>query len=284
MTRKMEIQVRRDTAANWTGTNPTLAAGEPGFETNTGKFKVGDGSTAWNSLGYIGGPGTGVTSLDSISGAVTLHAGTNIAITDNSPGAGQINIATTGVAGTIGSTSLVYRYTVTGSAKASIDTGVDTPNAGSNDWTNCDLLEVFVYGRTDEAVVASDGIIIFNNDASAIYDYQWSRLHGTTLTGVSNLAQTGIDFFVAANSIANTGTFGVFNMSIPNPTGTVANKVFTGQSVFSDPGDSTASNLIPMSGQYRSTSALTRLKLTVLTAGKNWKVGTQLLIYKRLAS
>jgi len=47
-----KIQHRRDTAANWTSTNPTLASGEVGFETDTLKFKVGNGSTAWNSLKY----------------------------------------------------------------------------------------------------------------------------------------------------------------------------------------------------------------------------------------
>ena len=46
------IQLRRDTAANWTSTNPILAQGEVGFETNTRKLKVGDGTTAWNSLSY----------------------------------------------------------------------------------------------------------------------------------------------------------------------------------------------------------------------------------------
>lgn len=46
------MQQRRDTAANWTSTNPTLAAGEMGIETNTSKFKVGNGSTAWTSLPY----------------------------------------------------------------------------------------------------------------------------------------------------------------------------------------------------------------------------------------
>ena len=46
------IQNRRDTAANWTSTNPTLGSGEIGVETNTGKFKIGDGSTAWTSLLY----------------------------------------------------------------------------------------------------------------------------------------------------------------------------------------------------------------------------------------
>lgn len=51
------IQQRRGTAAAWTSANPTLAAGEPGFETDTGKFKIGDGATAWNSLAYLGGGG-----------------------------------------------------------------------------------------------------------------------------------------------------------------------------------------------------------------------------------
>lgn len=46
------IQIRRDTAANWTSVNPVLAQGEVGLETDTGKMKVGDGGTAWNSLAY----------------------------------------------------------------------------------------------------------------------------------------------------------------------------------------------------------------------------------------
>jgi hypothetical protein len=47
------IQVRRDTAANWTSANPTLAAGETGFETDTRLTKVGNGSTAWTALPYV---------------------------------------------------------------------------------------------------------------------------------------------------------------------------------------------------------------------------------------
>lgn len=49
----VQIQVRRDTAANWTSNDPTLASGEIGLETNTGKVKFGDGSTAWTALDYI---------------------------------------------------------------------------------------------------------------------------------------------------------------------------------------------------------------------------------------
>jgi hypothetical protein len=49
------IQLRRDTSANWGGVNPVLLEGELGFETDTGKLKIGDGSTAWNTLDYFGG-------------------------------------------------------------------------------------------------------------------------------------------------------------------------------------------------------------------------------------
>ena len=47
------IQIKRGTAAAITSANPTLAAGEPCIETDTGKVKVGDGSTAWTSLRYL---------------------------------------------------------------------------------------------------------------------------------------------------------------------------------------------------------------------------------------
>ena len=48
----VRFQLRRDTAANWASANSVLALGEPGVETDTLKVKVGDGSTAWNSLAY----------------------------------------------------------------------------------------------------------------------------------------------------------------------------------------------------------------------------------------
>jgi hypothetical protein len=68
-----QIQVRRGTAAQWTSTNPTLAAGEFGFETDTNKLKCGNGSTAWNSLTYINNDGdiTGVTAGTGITGGGT---------------------------------------------------------------------------------------------------------------------------------------------------------------------------------------------------------------------
>ena len=47
------IQIRRDTASNWTTANPILALGEMGAETDTSKIKLGDGVTAWASVPYL---------------------------------------------------------------------------------------------------------------------------------------------------------------------------------------------------------------------------------------
>ncbi len=46
------IKFRRDTAANWASTNPTLAAGEAGLETDSGLVKYGNGTSAWADLQY----------------------------------------------------------------------------------------------------------------------------------------------------------------------------------------------------------------------------------------
>jgi len=51
---QVRFQFRADTAANWTSIDPVLLANELGRETDTGKIKIGDGTTAWSSLAYQG--------------------------------------------------------------------------------------------------------------------------------------------------------------------------------------------------------------------------------------
>jgi len=66
------IQFRRDSASNWTSNNPTLAAGELGIETDTGQYKIGDGSTVWSSISY----GIGVLGTNFIDAKGDLILGT----------------------------------------------------------------------------------------------------------------------------------------------------------------------------------------------------------------
>lgn len=66
-----QIQIRRGTASQWTSANPTLAAGEWGFETDTKKGKIGDGATAWNSLAYV----LGVGDIDGVTAGTGLTGG-----------------------------------------------------------------------------------------------------------------------------------------------------------------------------------------------------------------
>lgn len=75
-----QFQFRRGTAAQWTSTNPTLASGEFGYETDTGKAKIGNGSTAWTSLSYAitGATGTvtSITAGTGLSGGTITGSGT----------------------------------------------------------------------------------------------------------------------------------------------------------------------------------------------------------------
>ncbi len=48
----ISIQLRRGTAAEWIAADPVLLAGEVGFETDTNKFKFGDGTSPWSELDY----------------------------------------------------------------------------------------------------------------------------------------------------------------------------------------------------------------------------------------
>jgi hypothetical protein len=151
-----KIQLRRDTAANWSSTNPILASGEIGFITDTNKFKIGNGSTAFNSLSFFNGNLTGSV-LDDLSdvtitsaangdflrwnGSVwindavnlstdtvgdyvaSLVAGTGITLSNNSGEASTPTVALTNSSLTINGTSISLGGTATIAAAAGTLTG-----------------------------------------------------------------------------------------------------------------------------------------------------------------
>jgi hypothetical protein len=111
----VRLQLRADTAANWTSVNPILLANELGRETDTGKIKIGNGTSTWTSLAYqawatlpvaVNAGGTGQTSytngqllIGNTTGntltKATLTAGSGVAITN---GTGSITVAASGIA------------------------------------------------------------------------------------------------------------------------------------------------------------------------------------------
>ena len=66
------IRFRRDLAATWQLVNPVLGNAEPGYETDTGKLKVGDGQTNWNDLDYFVQDDGAVSSVNGQTGIVVL--------------------------------------------------------------------------------------------------------------------------------------------------------------------------------------------------------------------
>jgi hypothetical protein len=90
----VRIQLRRDTAANWTSSNPVLRAGEVGIETDTLKFKVGNGTSTWTQItGYANVTPSSLTSslsayiesgdLGQPSGPAQLTAGGDLLVPQN---------------------------------------------------------------------------------------------------------------------------------------------------------------------------------------------------------
>lgn len=132
-----QIQIRRGTASQWTSANPTLAAGEQGYETDTGKMKIGNGSTAWNSLAY----------------AITGAVGTVTSIT-----------AGTGLSG----------GTITGSGTIAIDTATTVDLSTAQTLTNKSLTDPKINlafdaqtGTTYTTVLNDNGQVVTMNNASA---------------------------------------------------------------------------------------------------------------------
>lgn len=117
---------RRDSAANWTAENPTLLAGEIGIESDTGYWKVGDGSTAWTSLAYISGLGAEIPVSRLADGSArqllqTAANGTDVEWTSNVDIPGTLDV--TGAATFDAAVTIQGNLTVNGTT-----TTIDTQN------------------------------------------------------------------------------------------------------------------------------------------------------------
>ena len=184
---------------------------------------------------------------------------------------------------TAGLSELIYRYTVTGSAKASIDTGVDASQAGSNDWTNGDVLEVMLISRSTAAVILAGVNFRFNNDSGASY---WrgfvatSAVSTTPIAGMSAAAETAVlGATLGANAAANLP--GCTVMTVPGYSGTTfAKSAFLSSNCVNTVSANADRQLDIEVALWNNTAAITRLA-ALPDAGNNLVVGTTLYVYKR---
>ena len=76
------LRARVDTAAGWTSDDPTLESGMIGIESDTGRMKRGDGSTAWTSLGYVAAASSHTHSSADVAGGTLTTRATVLEIRD----------------------------------------------------------------------------------------------------------------------------------------------------------------------------------------------------------
>ena len=189
------ILIRRDTAANWTANNPTLAAGEFGHETDTGKLKLGTGAIAWNSLGYQ----NNVTSVNGQTGVVT-----GLAPLAGPTFTGTVVLPSTTSIGTVTSTEIGYVDGVTSAIQTQIDT--KAPLA-SPTFTGTVTLP---NSTVTAAMITSDAVT-----QAKIAD---RAVGSTELTNLSLNAQTGTTYTLAlsdAQKLVTLTTASAITLTVP---------------------------------------------------------------------
>lgn len=174
------LQIRRGTAAEWVSTNPVLSAGEWGYETNTGRYKIGNGLTAWNSLVYssllpkssdfVGTSGIGIN-FASVTGVPVTISVTGIQST-------QVNDFTSAV------NSLIT------TAAASPSQVMDIVNSGTLEGNNIDLT---YNSGTNKLTIAVTGLTIGTNVQA--YDAGLQSISNLTTSSGNYLYTTGSDTY-----------------------------------------------------------------------------------------
>ena len=183
------IKLRRDTATRWQNINPVLSLGEPGVETNTGKMKIGDGTSTWNTLDYFAGEG-GITDRLSASGdEVILVGGANPYVTFPAiTGGDQLIIQGAEVSSVSGQLALTSQNNLYIIANAS-----GTAPGGSKSWT---------FGSNGVLALPPNGDIVNST--------------GTSVLGGGSISVLD-EFDIETSNVTAVAFSSGFNISSPEP-------------------------------------------------------------------
>ena len=208
------MQQRRGTAAQWTAGNPVLASGEIGFETDTTKFKIGNGTTAWNSLVHyasatelaalVDGAPAMLNTLNELSAAIGNDPDFFTNIADNISGSIDQHNGTTNVHG-IANTTLLATLTNVSTAQTAAEGFATTAVTNhSNDST-------MVHGIDDTSALAKTADVTDAiSNAVSTHSSDTTTVHG--IADTSALAtKTYADDAVTTHSTDTTSVHGIDN-------------------------------------------------------------------------
>jgi hypothetical protein len=253
----VRIQFRRGTAAEWTSANPTLAAGEAGYETDTAKFKLGTGTTAWNLLDYAGVNQTDIEDavaavIDGAPGALDTLNELAAALNDDSSFANTIinsisnhTSATTNVHG-IANTALLVNQAALSSAV--FDHNADTTNVHGIADTGLLVTSSQLSAHTGD----STDVHGISNTANLVYQAQFqdeidtlttnkAPLDGPSFTGTVVLPSTTSIGDVSATEIGYLNNVTSAIQTQLNAKANIANAEFTGSTTL--PADTSIGNV-----------------------------------------
>ncbi len=220
----IKFQFRRDTAQNWTdNAGVVLLAGEPGVEIDTGKMKIGNGSTPWENLpysvgiagatgpqgetGFTGSSGpTGPSGATGPSGPTGPQGATGALMLDNSPADGYVITATGAsnsrlrVSGVKIDSNTNALQLANGNATGPSLSYVTDPSTGFYKFTDSNLV---TYGLPGTAIGTSlQGATKFQMNSNGIVVPAWSGPYTDPETSaVSNLPT------IAVNTNPNSGLY-----------------------------------------------------------------------------
>ena len=232
------MQQRRGTAAQWTAANPTLAAGEIGFETDTNKFKIGNGSSAWTALSYFANT-AGLEALLNDSAPAALNTLNEIAAAINDDPAFFTTIATnlsnhasdtTDIHG-IANTAVLATTSDISNAIAGVTNDYSTMGGTGIDWNSG--TEAFDIDSTVATKTYADSAVTTHStDTTSVHGIADTAALATT-TNVST-AQTAAETFatgaVSTHSEDTTNIHGIADTTLlvtTTGTQTLTNKTIT---------------------------------------------------------
>jgi hypothetical protein len=233
------MQQRRGTAAQWTAANPTLAAGEIGFETDTNKFKMGNGSSNWAALTYFAnnsaltdlltGTPEALNTLDEIAAAINDDPAFFTTIATNLSNHASETTSIHGITDTAALATQTYVTDQIGAitvdystlAGAGIDWNSDTDAfdiantvATTANITDHNAETTSVHGIADTSVLATISDVDDAQSDAETSASGYVTTHNNETTNVHGIADTSI-------LVTTTGTQTLTNKTITSPVGLV---------------------------------------------------------------